>query len=212
MAAPEKTPTSPDAHRALPDKKAVEAAGELLIKDEKGNEIAFKSLYSDKPADERQLIVFVRHFFCGSCELYAQALARDLPVEALAANKITLTIIGCGEPICIADWRKRTGCPYPPHTEPKHRLQDTLGPPNPPRAMPDKFPEYHSKSLFQVIKDSTWHALSSGPKKALSGGPASQQGGEWLFQNGEVKFVHRMRNSADHVDTKELKMVLEINE
>lgn len=65
MAATEKTATSPDAHRALPDQKAVDAAGELLIKDEKGNEIAFKSLFADKPADERQLIVFVRHFFCG---------------------------------------------------------------------------------------------------------------------------------------------------
>lgn len=64
----EKTPTAPDddnAHRALPDKQTVEAAGELLIKDEKGTEIPFKSLYSDKPADERQLIIFVRHFFCG---------------------------------------------------------------------------------------------------------------------------------------------------
>lgn len=65
MAAPEKNPSTPDAHRALPEKKTVETAGEHLIKDEKGNEIAFKSLYTDKPAGERQLIVFVRHFFCG---------------------------------------------------------------------------------------------------------------------------------------------------
>jgi hypothetical protein len=66
MAASNKTPSSPDdAHRALPEKKVLDAAGEHLIQDEKGNEIAFKSLYTDKPAGERQLIVFVRHFFCG---------------------------------------------------------------------------------------------------------------------------------------------------
>jgi hypothetical protein len=61
-----------------------------------------------------------------------------------------------------------------------------------------------------VIKSSTWTALTSGPKKAMSGGPAYQQGGEWLFQDGEVKWVHRMRNSADHAETKELKEVLGI--
>lgn len=66
--------------------------------------------------------------------------------------------------------------------------------------------------MFQVIKDSTWNALTSGLKKATSGGPANQQGGEWLFESGEVAFVHRMRNSADHVDTKELKEVLGIKE
>lgn len=67
MAVSEKRAPSPDAHRALPEKKTVDAAGELLIKDEKGTEIAFKSLYANKPAGEKQLIVFVRHFFCGVC-------------------------------------------------------------------------------------------------------------------------------------------------
>lgn len=77
MAAPEKSPVAPDAHRALPDKKAVEAAGELLIKDGKGNEIAFKSLFADKPAGEKQLIVFVRHFFCGVRQSISPNLRND---------------------------------------------------------------------------------------------------------------------------------------
>lgn len=65
MAAPKDSDKAPDAHRELPSKETVQKAGEHMIKDETGNEIAFKTLYADKPADERQLIVFVRHFFCG---------------------------------------------------------------------------------------------------------------------------------------------------
>ncbi|KJY01190.1 hypothetical protein TI39_contig301g00015 [Zymoseptoria brevis] len=208
MAAPKDSEKAPDAHRELPSKETVQKAGEHMIKDETGNEIAFKTLYADKPADERQLIVFVRHFFCGSCELYTQALARDLPLDKLAAAKTTLTIIGCGEPVCIEDWRKRTGCPYKIYADPKRHLYSTLDMLAGFKAMPDEMPEYHSKSLFGVIKTSTWNALTSGPKKMLSGGPAYQQGGDWLFQNGEVKWVHRMRNSADHAETSELKEVL----
>lgn len=59
----EKTPS----HRELPSKQVLEEAGNITIKDKDGNEIPFKSLYLDKPQEERQLIVFVRHFFCGVC-------------------------------------------------------------------------------------------------------------------------------------------------
>lgn len=52
-------------HRELPDPKTLSEAGEVLIKDKDGNDVPFKSFYTDKPADERQLIVFVRHFHCG---------------------------------------------------------------------------------------------------------------------------------------------------
>ena len=60
--------SSSEEHRKLPDEKTLAEAGELMIKDENGNQVAFKSLYTGKPAEERQLIIFIRHFFCGvSC-------------------------------------------------------------------------------------------------------------------------------------------------
>lgn len=54
-----------EAHRELPDAKAMGEAGEILIKDKDGKEFPLKSLYTDKPKDERQLIIFIRHFHCG---------------------------------------------------------------------------------------------------------------------------------------------------
>ena len=52
-----------EAHYKLPDAKTLQQVGELKIKDENGNEIPFKSLYENQPG--QQLIVFIRHFYCG---------------------------------------------------------------------------------------------------------------------------------------------------
>jgi hypothetical protein len=51
-----------EAHYELPDAETLNEAGELLITDEGGNKIPFKSLYENKA--NQQLIIFVRHFFC----------------------------------------------------------------------------------------------------------------------------------------------------
>jgi hypothetical protein len=51
--------------RELPTKSALGEAGEIKIQDKDGKEIALKSLYTEKPANERQLLIFIRHFFCG---------------------------------------------------------------------------------------------------------------------------------------------------
>lgn len=59
------TQEKPSEFYQLPDPKALEAAGDFDITDENGNKIAFKSLFTGKPEGERQLIIFIRHFFCG---------------------------------------------------------------------------------------------------------------------------------------------------
>ena len=61
-----------EAFYALPDAKIPQAAGELKIKDENDHEITFKSLYEGK--EGRQLIVFVRHFYCGVSPSYPSRL------------------------------------------------------------------------------------------------------------------------------------------
>lgn len=52
-------------HRELPDEKTIAEAGEVMIKDKDGQDIPLKSLWSGKGEGEKQLIIFVRHFFCG---------------------------------------------------------------------------------------------------------------------------------------------------
>lgn len=63
--------TEPDNY-ALHDAKTLQEAGELKLKDENGKELPFKSLYEGQPG--RQLIVFIRHFFCGVQHTYRIAV------------------------------------------------------------------------------------------------------------------------------------------
>lgn len=39
-------------------------------------------------------------------------------------------------------------------------------------------------------------------------GDYKQNGGEYLFEDGELKWCHRMRTTSDHAEVKELKQVL----
>ena len=45
-----------------PDEKTLREAGELEVLDESGKAITFDQLYN---TENRQVIVFIRHFFCG---------------------------------------------------------------------------------------------------------------------------------------------------
>lgn len=39
-------------------------------------------------------------------------------------------------------------------------------------------------------------------------GDYKQNGGEYLFEDGELKWCHRMKTTSDHAEVKELKEVL----
>ena len=54
---------TPEEHYELPSQETLHEAGELMIKDEYGKEVPFKSLYEGKGG--QRLIIFIRHFFCG---------------------------------------------------------------------------------------------------------------------------------------------------
>lgn len=51
---------------SLPDANAIDSAGNIPIFDSEGNSRPFKSIYSgDSAIGEQQMVLFVRHFFCG---------------------------------------------------------------------------------------------------------------------------------------------------
>ena len=58
-------------HYGLPDAKTLEEAGNIMIQDEAGKQFPFKELYQNKKG--QQLIVFIRHFFCGVCNTFSTA-------------------------------------------------------------------------------------------------------------------------------------------
>lgn len=54
-----------DVNNDLPTEKDLQAVGDLLVLDAQGQSRPFKELYDAPHTAPRQLIIFIRHFFCG---------------------------------------------------------------------------------------------------------------------------------------------------
>lgn len=205
----------PEQHYELPSAETIKEAGDLKIKDEYGREIPFKQLYDGKSG--QHLIIFIRHFFCGSCEDYVKALSADLPPSVLhmTTPPTNATIIGCGEISPIPNYRTRTmneimgaDTHFQILCDPSRKLYEKLGMMSNVNTAPEgQDPKYIKKGAIENVAGSVKNAVLSG-RDALSGGHPAQNGGEMLFANGELVFFKRMRHTQDHAEIEELKQVL----
>lgn len=75
--------------------------------------------------------------------------------------------------------------------------------------MGNKAPEYIKSSLLSQVVGSITNGLSTGARM-FSGGNFSQDGGEWLFEDGDLKWCHKMSNTRDHAEISELEELLGI--
>lgn len=203
----------PEEHYELPSIETLKEAGELMIKDEYGKETPFKSLYEGKGG--QRLIIFIRHFFCGSCEDYIKTLSEELPPAFLHASTppTHLTIIGCGDIAPIPSYRTRTmhsltsaDTHFPMFCDPSRKLYAKLGMMSN-MSTGNEAPKYIKKGMVATVTDSIKNAALSGTA-ALKGGNPAQNGGEMLFANGELVWFKRMRHTQDHAEIDELKEVL----
>ncbi|KAK4546920.1 hypothetical protein LTR36_001652 [Oleoguttula mirabilis] len=188
---------------ALPSSTTVTEAGELAVLDEHGTKLPFKDLYA---GPGRHLIVFIRHFFCGHCEDYVRTLSTHLTPAKFSSANADLTIVGCGQPHVIADYHKRTACAFPIYCDPDRQLYAKLGMLTN-LDLGEKKPEYITSGIVGGTLSSMWTMIKSGTK-VLGGGNYSQNGGEWLFEGGEVRWCHRMKNTRDHAEIGEVVSVL----
>lgn len=70
----------------------------------------------------------------------------------------------------------------------------------------EKKPDYIKKSFLGSVASGAWSVLSN---PTADPGKKSQNGGEWIFVDGELKWCRRMRNTRDHVEIEELKRILD---
>ncbi|KAK3673476.1 hypothetical protein LTR78_006710 [Recurvomyces mirabilis] len=200
--------------RQLPDQATLNQVASLQVIDENGTKLPFNTLYTTSPSSpsspQKNLLIFIRHFFCGSCEEYVRALQRHSHLFSPSHNNntttntnTTLTIIGSGQPDQIPGYRHRTGTTFPIFCDPERKVYTTLGMTNN-YGGGEKKPEY-------ITQGSLGLALKRGP--GLEGGHPGQNGGEVLFVEGgkggvEVVFCHRMLSTRDHAEVGELLEVL----
>lgn len=200
-----------DVNNDLPTDEDMKKVEDLLVLDAEGKSRPFKDLYSAPDLAPRQLIIFIRHFFCGNCQEYLRTLASSITPASLLALPVptSITVIGCGRPELIPMYTAATSCPFPIYADPTRKLYDHLG-------MTRTFelgtkPAYMQTHLLINSVQSIFQSLSTG-RKALSGGDFKQVGGEFLFEGGECTWVHRMKTTRGHCEVDEIRKLVGLDD
>ncbi|KAL8860313.1 MAG: hypothetical protein Q9178_003284 [Gyalolechia marmorata] len=190
-------------------RKDLERVAELPVLDKDGKPHAFKSLYAPINDDRsRTLIIFIRHFFCGNCQEYLRSLSSSVTPDVLRSltPPMNIRIIGCGQPDLISMYARETECPYPIYADPSKKLYAQLGMTRTLNLGP-KAPQYMQYSLPSAVIRSIYQSLKTG-RGAFKGGDYWQVGGEFIFDDGEVTWCHRMKNTRDHAEIPEMRRQL----
>lgn len=121
----------------------------------------------------------------------------------------------------IEYYRNLTGCPFPIYVEPSRRVFKMLGMPTTAN-MGIRTPEYmkgtgtiawlanQGKTIYAGLRNKSEHTLSL--KDVFRGGNILQIGGEFLFEEGQVLWCHRMRNYRNHAELPIIRKMLELGD
>jgi len=177
-------------------------ASELDVLDSTGHKVRFGSLFET----QKTVVVFVRHFFCGSCQDYVAQLA-TVRRDALEEASTQIVVIGCGEWNPIQFYSEVTGFQGTILADPTCKLYHTLGmtlrtlaraPPGEPT------PSYLTKGFTMNVLRSIWRGLVN-PSLVGKQGDLSQLGGDFIFGPGqECTFAYRMQHTQDHTEVVDL--------
>ncbi|KAJ5937103.1 hypothetical protein N7466_003553 [Penicillium verhagenii] len=158
---------------------------ELDIADRRGEHVRFGELVAGK-GDSRLLDTIPHH-----------------------AKPAQIIIIGCGDHTLIGPYMEEVSEEFPIYTDPSGTLQEKLqmtrtwdGFNEPPPYSSRSFPN----ALFNDLKQRWKRGWG-----ALKGGPGNQQGGEWIFQKGKLKYAHRMQATNDHLTATQLLDILKMD-
>ncbi|KAF2860739.1 hypothetical protein K470DRAFT_206002, partial [Piedraia hortae CBS 480.64] len=204
-----------------PDRALLASVYDTPLYDAEGVAIPFGSLFDPVYSlHQRQLIIFVRHFYCGACQAYLQAISRSITRDDYFTinTPTSIFVIGCGQPNLIPHYKKFTGCPFPMYAEPTRRLFRKLGMMvtlNIGRGRPEymkdiSVPNWIS-GQFKTVGRSLKDPDGIRKRDVFRGGNMMQIGGEFLFDDGDVIWCHRMRNYRDHTEVTDLRRLLELD-
>ena len=142
------------------------------------------------------------------CQDYIRAITSSITPEDLSALPVqtSITIIGCGSPDLINHYASVTECHFPIYADPTRKLYDVLGMTSTLFGGSNQ-PEYQKRGILGMTVESIYQGLSTGTG-ALKGGNFSQNGGEFLFENGKVTWCHRMKNTRDHTEVVDLQKII----
>ena len=131
----------------------------------------------------------------------------------------SIIVIGCGQPGIIEAFKSFTGCSFTIYADPSRQLFKKLGM-NLSLTVGRQRPEYMgelgllSSSKVEIQRITTSLKDPNGLRKRdlLRGGNPMQIGGEFLFENGEVLWCHRMTTYRNHAEVGYLRRLLQLDE
>ncbi|KAM0722523.1 hypothetical protein Q7P37_001964 [Cladosporium fusiforme] len=259
-----------------PDRASLAAAYNIPIYSADGTPIPFGQLFHPATAAHtRQLIIFIRHFYCGACQAYLKAISDNITMQEYFSipTPTSIFVIGCGHPELIPFYKLKTGCPFPIYAEPSRALFKRLGMVLSVN-MGIKRPEYMEDISFMSWMAGQLTTIRRGIKlrqtelnktkleaserrrrqaeldretaeadameanaesgsmtpssigdgrrgedklairkrDIIKGGNLFQIGGEFLFNDGDVVWCHRMKNYRDHAEINVIRRVLELDD
>ncbi|KAL5508745.1 hypothetical protein ACEPAG_4724 [Sanghuangporus baumii] len=204
----------------VPSTETVELASHVKVLDGKGNQMSFGDLF----ALSKTIIVFIRHFFCGTCQVrfiarFPESASNNLPVQAyvsqlaavpgnkLAESNVQLVIIGCGEWELIDDYKKNTGFTGNIYADPSRELYHKLGmtTENLKTTPAGQEKRTYVPGIVSSVLKSIWKGPITHPLQLGKQGNISQLGGDFIFGPGNTcPFAHLMEHTEDHIEVLDL--------
>lgn len=147
---------------------------------------------------------------CQACQAYLKALTETITPSVYFSLPIptTITIIACGESRLLPKYGERTSCPFRMYTEPTRKLYKAFSMQT--RYRFGRKPKYMNNGAVPMVLNTGKQMVQAGRHEIFKGGPIFQMGGEFLFEDGEAVWCHRMRNIRGHAEIDILKKVLGI--
>ncbi|KAI0822744.1 AhpC/TSA antioxidant enzyme-domain-containing protein [Trametes gibbosa] len=187
---------------AAPSQDELTKAAALSVFDNAGKEVTFGSLFRD----QKTVVVFIRHFFCGQCQKYVMHLA-SVRKDALEKAGVRLVVIGCGDWQPIKSYCETTGFSYAMYADPARALYTTFGLVQNLERTPagQAKRSYLGQSFLSNVLKSIWDGPLKKPQYIGKQGNISQLGGDFIFGPGEAcSYASRMRHTEDHVEVADL--------
>lgn len=222
----------------FPSDETLHEAFEIEIKTQNGDSVRFGELVAGKGDSITTIVIFgelevalsryptdsktnhsflhslVRHWFCTYDQDYVRNLAGKIKERLLStvppnARPAQVIIIGCGDSDGIVPYIETTTDDFPIYSDPTGKIYDKLEMKRTTAFTdPPPYTEHSLRSSFMICMKQIWKRGMAG----FRGGSWDQQGGEWIFVNGKLRYAHRMEAANDHLTAEQLVDILKTDE